>query len=55
MPDRDLVILNVERLRHVDHTTAELLREWVGRRRASGRAVELFGADDRTARLVAAH
>jgi MFS superfamily sulfate permease-like transporter len=55
VPDRDLVILNVERLRHVDHTTAELLREWVGRRRASGRAVELFGADDRTARLVAAH
>jgi ABC-type transporter Mla MlaB component len=41
------VILNVERLGHIDHTAAEMLREWVDRRRKSGNIVELLGATGR--------
>jgi len=39
------VRLDVTRLAAVDHTTAELLRDWLQRRRASGTPVELLGGD----------
>lgn len=53
LPAAGLVILNVERLGHIDHTSAEMLREWVERRRGSGGPVELFGATGRMRQLVA--
>ncbi|MEQ6335279.1 SulP family inorganic anion transporter [Sphingobium sp. MK2] len=53
LPTGGLVILNVERLGHIDHTTAEMLREWVERRRGGGSPVELFGATGRMRQLVA--
>ncbi len=53
LPAAGLVILNVERLGHIDHTCAEMLREWVERRRGSGAPVELFGATGRMRQLVA--
>ncbi len=53
LPSAGLVILNVERLGHIDHTCAEMLREWVERRRGSGASVELFGATGRMRQLVA--
>ena len=46
--------LNVERLRHIDHTCAEMLEEWIKRRRNSGLVVELQGATGRLERLAAA-
>ena len=53
LPAAGLIILNVERLAHIDHTCAEMLREWVDRRRVSGSPVELFGATGRMRQLVA--
>jgi MFS superfamily sulfate permease-like transporter len=53
LPSGGLVILNVERLGHIDHTTAEMVREWVERRRGNGSPVELFGATGRMRQLVA--
>ncbi len=47
LPVGRLVVLNVERLSHIDHTCAEMLREWVDRRRKSGSEVELLGATGR--------
>ena len=52
LPVGRLVILNVERLSHIDHTCAEMLREWVDRRRGAGAQVELFGATGRLRHLV---
>jgi MFS superfamily sulfate permease-like transporter len=52
MPSRSRVILNIERLVHIDHTSAEMLREWVDRRRCAGTQVEYFGASDKMRRLV---
>lgn len=46
--------LNVERLRHIDHTCAEMLEEWIKRRRNSGLVVELEGATGRLERLAVA-
>jgi MFS superfamily sulfate permease-like transporter len=53
LPSAGLVILNVERLGHIDHTSAEMLREWVERRRGAGAPVEFFGATGRMRQLVA--
>ena len=53
LPASGLVILNVERLAHIDHTCAEMLREWVARRRGAGEPVELFGATGRLRQIVA--
>jgi len=53
LPSGRLVILNVERLSHIDHTCAEMVREWVDRRRGAGAQVELFGATGRMRHLAA--
>lgn len=53
LPAAGLIILNVERLGHIDHTCAEMLREWVDRRRGAGASVEYFGATGRMRQLVA--
>ncbi len=47
------VILNVERLNHIDHTCAEMVREWIDRRRSAGAQVELLGATGRMTQLTA--
>lgn len=48
------VRIDVSRVEGVDHTTAELLREWLERRRASGASVEFIGGRGRMATLTAA-
>ncbi|SCW39233.1 Sulfate permease, MFS superfamily [Sphingobium faniae] len=53
LPAGRMVVLNVERLGHIDHTCAEMLREWIDRRRGAGAQVELFGAAGRLRQLVA--
>lgn len=46
------VRLDVTDLATVDHTCAELIKDWFQRRRAAGDAVELFGARGKTAALA---
>lgn len=53
VPAGNPVILNVERLLHIDHTCAEMVREWVDRRRGTGASVELAGAGEKMRRLIA--
>jgi len=50
--DKPLTI-DVRDLAAVDHSCAELFREWLARRRARGASVTLLGADGRLARLAA--
>lgn len=50
--DKPLTI-DVRDLEAVDHSCAELFREWLARRRASGASITLLGADGRLARLAA--
>ncbi|MFA6122576.1 MAG: SulP family inorganic anion transporter [Sphingomonas sp.] len=45
--------LDVSRLTKVDHTCAELLKEWLARRRAAGHPVELTGASYKLAAMTA--
>lgn len=45
--------LDVSRLTKVDHTCAELLKEWLARRRAAGHPVELTGASYKLATMTA--
>lgn len=52
LPAGRRVRLNVERLSHIDHTCAEMLREWVERRRRAGSKVEFLGAKGRLAGFV---
>lgn len=47
--------LNLERLAHIDHSCAEMLRDWVERHRAAGGAVELAGAGRQLRGLPAAN
>jgi len=53
LPAGRAIVLNVERLGHIDHTCAEMLREWIDRRRNAGMEVELFGAAGRLRQLAA--
>jgi len=46
------VRLDVSKLSSVDHTCAEMLKDWFVRRRASGHAVELTGASPQVAALA---
>ncbi len=52
IPAGERVILNVESLSHIDHTCAEMVREWLDRRRGAGMPVELFGATGRMRQLA---
>lgn len=53
VPEDAPVKLDVSRLSGVDHSCAELIREWLARRRAGGATVQVEGASDRVARLAA--
>jgi MFS superfamily sulfate permease-like transporter len=44
IPATGALKLNIERLSHIDHTCAEMVKEWLQRRRQSGERVELQGA-----------
>ena len=46
------VRLDVTHLAAADHTCAELIKDWLARRRASGNPVELYGASGKVATLV---
>ncbi|GLS31708.1 Sulfate permease, MFS superfamily [Mesorhizobium albiziae] len=41
--------LDLERLTHIDHSCAEMLRDWVQRRKARGASTHLVGGEDRIA------
>jgi MFS superfamily sulfate permease-like transporter len=49
---KNKVLLNLQRLSHVDHTCAEMLRDWVERRRKAGATIELHGATGRLRKFV---
>ena len=53
VPSNAPVRLDVSKLDAVDHTTAELLRDWFQRRKAAGNPVELRGQRGRIATLAA--
>ncbi len=53
VPNGAQVRLDVSKLDAVDHTTAELLRDWFQRRKAAGNPVELRGQRGRIATLAA--
>lgn len=53
VPARSAVRLDVSRLAALDHTCAELIKDWLSRRRAAGDRVELNGATGRLATSLA--
>lgn len=52
MPQR--IVLNLERLSHIDHTCAEMLHDWAERRRKAGAKVEFTGVAARLPRSLRA-
>jgi len=44
LPKEKKVLLDLSRLATIDHTCAELMKDWLSRRRAAGHPVELIGA-----------
>lgn len=56
-PHDRLVKLDLHRVKGIDHTTAEMIREWLARRRSAGHAVDLVGSERILARFapVASH
>jgi MFS superfamily sulfate permease-like transporter len=55
VPAEAPVKLDVHGLKAMDHTCAELLKDWLARRRAAGGTVELEGASGKVASLAHAH
>jgi len=53
MPRGKALRLDLSRLSAIDHTSAEMLNDWLQRRRASGSATDLAGAEGRLRGLVA--
>jgi MFS superfamily sulfate permease-like transporter len=51
VPDQGSLRLDVKRLKAVDHTSAEVLRDWVERKRRGGLRIELLGSEDTLRRL----
>lgn len=51
LPDNRRVRLNLDALRGMDHTTAQMLHEWLARRRKHGADVEVAGPDQFTRTL----
>lgn len=54
VPEGRPLHLDLARLDAIDHTCAEMLRDWLQRRRAKGGSVELSGASRNVAQMVAA-
>jgi MFS superfamily sulfate permease-like transporter len=55
IPHAHAVHLDLHRLRGIDHTSTEMMREWLARRHGAGRPVVLAGSDHLIARLAPAH
>ena len=53
IPAGRAVHLDMHKVRGIDHTTAEMVREWLARRRASGQAVNLAGPEGLVGRFHA--
>lgn len=53
LPKAPSLRLDLSRLKQVDHTTAEILGEWLQRRSKAGTRIDLTGADGRMRRLFA--
>ena len=53
-PQGDRLKLNLERMSHVDHTCAEMIEDWIKRRREAGATVEVAGSCSNAARWAAA-
>lgn len=53
LPENRAVKLDLGALRGMDHTTAQMLTEWLARRRSRGGAVEVAGPDQYTRSLLA--
>jgi MFS superfamily sulfate permease-like transporter len=51
-PPADPVQVDVSRLEAIDHTTAEMIRDWFRRRKLAGAAVSITGAGDRLPALT---
>jgi MFS superfamily sulfate permease-like transporter len=54
IPATRAVHLDLHKLRGIDHTTSEMVREWLARRRLTGQAVDLAGPSGVVDRLVTA-
>lgn len=54
LPDSRPVKLDLDNLRGMDHTTAQMLNEWLARRRKHGALVEVAGPDQFTRSLMPA-
>lgn len=54
IPDGRAVHLDLDRLYGLDHTSTEMMRDWVARRRGGGQTVELSGPGHVVARLAPA-
>jgi MFS superfamily sulfate permease-like transporter len=52
VPSDRPVNIDVSRLKAIDHTTAEMVREWLQRRRAGGTPVTVTGASGKVAKLA---
>ncbi|MEG3175919.1 SulP family inorganic anion transporter [Sphingomonas sp. RB3P16] len=53
VPDGAPMRLDMTKLSSADHTCAELLKDWLARRRAAGGEVEVYGASERLAKQTA--
>ena len=55
IPAGRAVHIDLHALRGIDHTTAEMVREWMSRRRQAGHKVHVDGSDEMVGRLSPAH
>ncbi len=53
VPHGRAVRLDLRRVKGIDHTTAELIREWLARRRGAGHSVDVVGSERIVARFAA--
>ncbi|HEX7858563.1 MAG TPA: SulP family inorganic anion transporter [Sphingobium sp.] len=55
IPNERPVHIDLHKLNGIDHTSEEMVREWLARRNGSGKLVRLSGPDSLIARFAAAH
>jgi len=55
VPAGRAVHIDLHRLKGIDHTTAEMVREWLQKRRGAGQQIELAGPESVVGQFAAAH
>jgi MFS superfamily sulfate permease-like transporter len=55
VPHGRAVRLDLHRVKGIDHTTMEMIREWLARRRGAGHPVDIIGSERIVARFAPAH